>query len=89
MDVLTWMRIRTAHVATSRLPSVVPRRIVRATKAVLPAPRHAVAWIVFLGVVLPAIAYLDSGFIGVSVFVVAEAHLGDCEIDWKLRKVRG
>jgi hypothetical protein len=79
LDVLMWVSVRTAHVAASRRASVVPRRIVRATKAVLAAPGHAVAWVVLFCVVALAIADLDFGF--VAVFFVAETHLGDCEID--------
>jgi hypothetical protein len=86
MDVLAWMRVRIAHVATSGRASIVPRRVVRAAKAILATPGHAVAWIVILCVVPTAIADLNSGFVGVSVFAVAETHLGGREIDWGVRK---
>ena len=69
---------RTAHVAASRRASVIPRGVIGATKTILAATGHAIAWVVLFSVVPLAIADFDSGFVG--VFVVVEAHLAGFEI---------
>ena len=67
---------RTAHVATSRRASIVPRRVVGASETISTTAGHAKARMVVLGVVCAAISDLGSGF--VAIFVVVEAHVCPC-----------